>query len=402
MFKKWCREKGFYNNSSVSHVLMDGGVLSVPYDKLDQFYDKYVECVKKNERIFVVEQKTKSYNFFVDVDYKDEESLTLEQASHICEVICKTVSEFKKSKCLITLAKPKPKDNMMKTGIHLNWPGIQIERDMALNLRDHIIHELKKSYSEVDWESVIDNSVYGDIKNNTNGSGFRMPWSHKKSKHQGCSGVGCQLCSNGKIDEGPYIPFFIVDEECNITRTSQDIKNDILWMATIRTNDPSEVTTVPEKKKKEGDFTKSQVANKIVNTEVQSLLETFIREHIEGQKHSRVLDLFLHKEVVLVKTNSMYCENIQRKHNSNHIYFVITKEGVIFQKCFCRCETYEGRKYENTLCRDFSGKKHRISDKITKKLFTNTKIKQIENNVYTHLSYRPVFNFSDANKKRIS
>ena len=81
---------------------------------------------------------------------------------------------------------------------------------------------------------------------------------------------------------------------------------------------------------------------------------------------------------------------------------MINRDGVIFQKCFCRCETYEGRKYENTLCKDFSGKKHKVGDKITKKLFTNTKTKQIENNVYTHLSYRPVFDISATNKKGLS
>ena len=40
MFKQWCREQGFLNNSNVSHVLMDGGVLSVPFDRLNDFYEK--------------------------------------------------------------------------------------------------------------------------------------------------------------------------------------------------------------------------------------------------------------------------------------------------------------------------------------------------------------------------
>jgi len=49
---------------------MDGGVLSIPFDKLREFYDVYVQSVLKGEQVFVVEQKTETYNFFVDIDYQ--------------------------------------------------------------------------------------------------------------------------------------------------------------------------------------------------------------------------------------------------------------------------------------------------------------------------------------------
>jgi len=73
MFKQWCKEQGFLMDSNVSHVLMDGGVLSVPFDRLNDFYEKCVEAIIYGEKIFVVEQKTENYNFFVDLDYKDED-----------------------------------------------------------------------------------------------------------------------------------------------------------------------------------------------------------------------------------------------------------------------------------------------------------------------------------------
>ena len=73
MFKTWCKEQGFWNNTNVSHVLMDGGVLSVPFDRLNDFYIKYTDSYNSGEKIFVVEQKTENYNFFVDIDYKDED-----------------------------------------------------------------------------------------------------------------------------------------------------------------------------------------------------------------------------------------------------------------------------------------------------------------------------------------
>ena len=45
----------------------------MPFDRLNEFYDKYVEAVKADEKLFVVEQKTTTYNFFVDIDYKDDD-----------------------------------------------------------------------------------------------------------------------------------------------------------------------------------------------------------------------------------------------------------------------------------------------------------------------------------------
>ena len=83
MFKKWCNHNKFNNATNLSHVLMDGGVLSVPFDKLNEFYEKYVEAIRKGEKLFVVEQKTETYNFFVDIDYKDDKALTLEEIQDI-------------------------------------------------------------------------------------------------------------------------------------------------------------------------------------------------------------------------------------------------------------------------------------------------------------------------------
>ena len=91
MFKSWCATQKFNNATNLSHVLMDGGVLSVPFDKLNIFYEKYIEAINNGEKLFVVEQKSEKYNFFVDLDYKGEESLTLDEIKEICKIICDKV-----------------------------------------------------------------------------------------------------------------------------------------------------------------------------------------------------------------------------------------------------------------------------------------------------------------------
>ena len=87
MFKSWCASQKFDNASNLSHVLMDGGKLSVPFDRLNEFYEKYIEAIGTSEKLFVVEQKTPTYNFFIDIDYKDHESLSIEEIKSICKII---------------------------------------------------------------------------------------------------------------------------------------------------------------------------------------------------------------------------------------------------------------------------------------------------------------------------
>ena len=86
---------------------MDGGVLSVPFDKLNDFYEKYIEAVQSGEKLYVVEQKTGVYNFFVDIDYKDDRALTLEEIKDICKIICDKVKRHGGKECLISVSPPK-------------------------------------------------------------------------------------------------------------------------------------------------------------------------------------------------------------------------------------------------------------------------------------------------------
>ena len=209
MFKSWCADQRFNNATNLSHVLMDGGVLSVPFDKLNEFHEQYVCAVKRGEKLYVVEQKSERYNFFVDIDYKDESSLDLDEIKSVCKVICDEVKRHGGRDCLISVAPPKPCGDLVKTGVHLNWPGFVVDQTSAVALRDHILVALSKANGAIDWNEVIDAAVYGNATRKTKGSGFRMPWSYKKAKHDACGGQGCTECEKGKVDQVAYLPLFV-------------------------------------------------------------------------------------------------------------------------------------------------------------------------------------------------
>lgn len=370
MFKRWCKDQGFANNSDLSHVLMDGGVLSVPFDKLNDFYEKCVEAYNSGEKIFVVEQKTENYNFFMDLDYKDDEEMSFEQIKSVCKVICDKVSKFGGKDALISVAEPKPIDTLIKTGIHINWPGFVVNRSSALGIRDHVINTLNLAYGSRDWKDIVDISVYGNNSRNTKGSGFRMPWSHKKGKHEACAGQGCDLCNNtGKETQSEYLPIFIYKHgpSSTLQKTEQKPSVDILHMATLRTQSMEPV--IIEGTREEATFTTLQTKNEFKDQEARLLVEAFVRKNVEGQTTASITKMFKYNKQFLVSTNSKYCENKKCNHNSNHVWFHIVGD-TIAQKCFSTTNVL--RQYG--FCKDFSGRRHQLSKKITDILYEDGKI----------------------------
>jgi len=63
MFKNWYVSQKFNNATNLSHVLMDGGKLSVPFDRLNEFYDKYIESVKSGEKITLSNRRVRPITF---------------------------------------------------------------------------------------------------------------------------------------------------------------------------------------------------------------------------------------------------------------------------------------------------------------------------------------------------
>jgi hypothetical protein len=272
--------------------------------------------------------------------------------------------------CIISIAPPKKSGNLTKTGVHLNWPNFVVDQVSAIALREHILIALSKAKGSIDWNEIIDAAVYGNVERKTKGSGFRMPWSYKRAKHDACGGQGCAHCDKGKIDQLAYLPFFVYKPGpplSAILNISQDPSLEILKMAIVRTNEP-QITHIepPSIKIKEGAFTKEETKDELYDDELKNMVETFIRTNLEGQNNAYVQKLFKRRDTYLVSTNSKYCENLKRDHGSNHVWFIISGQTIL-QKCFCLCETLRGRR--DGFCKDFCGRRHQLSRTIVDRLY---------------------------------
>ena len=360
-FKRWCREQKFNNGANLSHVLMDGGVLSVPFDRLDDFYDKYVEAVKASEKVYVVEQKTERYNFFLDIDYKDDRALTVEEVKGICRVICDKVSSLGGKDALVCVSPPKPvAGGKTKTGVHINWPGFIVNQASALAIREHVIVALVTAKGGVDWERTIDQAVYGEIegRRRSKGSGFRMPWSHKVGKHDACGGKGCDACTKGRTTQVAYLPICIYKSGPVMSlfqNVSQEPSADILRMATVRSDATTcAVISSPNRTVKDGSFADMEClgGEDVTDQELIDMIEQLVRECVRGQNDANVKKVIKVEDTWLVSSDSKWCQNIERNHGSNHVYYTISN-GMIRQKCHCKCDTMVGRIFG--FCKYFTG-----------------------------------------------
>lgn len=287
-----------------THVLMDGGILFVPPEETRDFYREYIEAVNLGTKLYVVEQKTERFKFFVDLDYKAPEKLKEADLIQFCSIIHNAISE--RSRCVIARARPRAiADGLIKSGVHIHWPDLIVTRTQALNLRSKIVLSLTNDFP-FDWDKVIDASVYG-------GSGLRMLWSHKKPTGD------------------PYVPWCELDG----SEFHKAPDADTLSLFAIRTDEQvSEHETL----------------------ENTGPLEEFIHKYLEGQSHAKVKKVQRHEhDGWYVQTDSKFCERIHKDHKSNHVWFHISSRR-ISQRCF------------DEECSEFKGQEHILPPSIVEQL----------------------------------
>ena len=316
--EKWLTDKG-----PGTHVLMDGGILQVPYEQLDEFYVECVHAVRLGKKLYVVEQKTDVFKFFVDLDYKGPEALPDDVILNLVEVMHSVVQT---GRCIIARAEPRIVDTQVKTGVHIHWPDVFVTKSEALALRTRILLELP---DDPEWSQRIDASVYG-------GSGLRMLWSHKRDR--------------GSADSGPYVPWRDLDG--NVFKPTPSAET--LKLFALRTN---------------------EVSNESVNVEITCApLERYIRRNLKGQERANVRRVMRKgTDWIIVQTDSKYCERIQGEHKSNHVWFGIKGE-LICQMCHDdECNSIASEKNAN-LPKRFSGREYILSPSIVEELRSNVAV----------------------------
>lgn len=318
-----------------NYVFMDGGALHVPQDKFLSFTRMYINnVINPNEKICLVEEcNSREFNYFLDIDYKDEHELSISAIKTIAKDITKLLNI---GKCIVFVAPPRIlDDDTIKSGIHIIWPGHVVNIETALEYRDTIIASMGEK-----WTPILDKSVYK--------TGLRLPWSYKYNRKT-------------KKHELAYLPLCIVEKSGNIRTLDTKPDEHLFRLASIQ---------VKSTNKREGWFSKTEMQNEIDDPDLQVRLGNFINKNVTGHEHTIIKNIYQQKgDYYLLNVNSTYCENKGFRHSSNHVYFVVNPQGRVYQKCFCRCDVIRKR---GVTCENFRGQPYKLSGAIQKDLFPPT------------------------------
>lgn len=370
----------FKSTEKPTHLLLNGGKLSVPQEREREFIEKYAKALTLKQKLYIVECRPAIFKFMIDLDIKDPENSppwTKDKILDLVATIQKVIFEFYEVDinviCLTCPTKivTSKKTKYTKIGIHLIWPRHFVNASDAIVLRQAIILKLCEKYGERHpenpWSDVFDERIYTS-------NGYRM--------------VGSDKYTRGISENREYWPLFVIDSVGNsrdayFNRISTDMEALVIdtsirfvpvKIAIPFTKIPKWVTIDEETKQK---IQKKTMANKITRmdmcTKEYEVLIKFMGEKLPQIYSSQKIKSIQRypDDNILIITDSRHCMNIGREHNSCGIYFFATEKGV-YQKCLCPCINMKDRIFG--YCKDYTSSCFEFSDEIRSALFRKKKI----------------------------
>jgi len=413
--------KGKDDVREVTHRLFDGGNLHVSPEMLPTFEKLYAADIAAGYVNYLIEKPTPVYKLLTDLDIYEIDEIPYSQVRPWIVEIQKVVKQLypqltttQRSVIVCTTsASPGVNKNgnmYVKLGLgHLIWPNIRIKNTQGLTFRAAILQHLEdtfgKRHIDNQWEDVVDHRLYG-------ANGLRMVGSAKAAIcGRKCPGDFCEHCHGQKRYHvgRVYQVEEVIDGEGNTDPTfTTELKKNTLSMVkqtSIRTYDEFITPqTIPtwfdnfnfekrqlEKVKKVKKYTnpnqqltiEDQAGFREHNVRTQLQPDTPEYKMIKKMMNKKLPEVYHGVEIMsinicnrgennyyLIRTNCTFCMNKADYHNGNTVYFVITEYGIC-QKCFCRCDTVEKRRFG--LCRDFHSANIPLSAKEKTLLFPNIK-----------------------------
>jgi len=293
---------------------------------------------------------------------------------------------------------------LTKVGVHIIWPNVFVDQKIALQLRKGFIQFFENKYGKRPkfniWEDVFDKCIY-------EGNGLRMVGCSKMNRCKKCckgnnnQGICPDNVCNGfgqihvgriyKVRDvfdgtGGSVPFVINELQTNTLK--------MIKTTSIRTDKqfPSKMEEPkwfdPQFFEHNDQLFKRGNTKKLYNKQTTQLTmedargvrslklhekTTLSSEDLRAQKilwwfkqtkfpdehiipevfrNIQISGIFLCKgkksAYYILRTNCSFCLNYGQEHASNTIYFIINQFG-LYQKCFCRCDTTQGRKHGRCL-----------------------------------------------------
>lgn len=381
------------SDRDITNICLDGGRLSIPNHLILDFFGQYSKGILSGEKYYICEIPSSVVKFYCDFDFVGDEQVSdsmLENWSRICRKVI--IEHFDQHYdfiicCSASKVVQKNKRKQIKSGVHFIWKDLFLDQIVAQQLACKLIESFSGEFPSINWKDVIDQQVYiGGLRM----IGSRKVVQKKKRVKQESTMSDESLAPSTqkndyeviKVDEGrEYIPYMFVHKE-GVEKPEEDrlcyynLKQlkQLLLDCSIRTYNNEKAITptkelpdLPDSKKRK--TTTNKKDTDVGDMKIFDRVEAFIRYQTITQWDSPLRQLRKHGKFYIAKIDSMYCLNVQREHNSCGIYFQIT-EGGMYQRCFCRCDTEEGRL--NGKCSQYKSSPFALPKEVIKMLFPNS------------------------------
>ncbi len=357
-------------DDTCTHLFLNGGKANIPPEKEKEFIRLYSRELDLGNKVYIVEKRPDIFRYMIDVDIIDVEYWNLSKIKKLVKLIQTVVFEFYEIdlNVICCLAPEKKCKSGIKTGVHLIWPRHFINCEDALTIREAILIKLKDWEPILNsWEDTLDELIY--IRN-----GYRMVGSDKL------------VPKTNTPENRPYTLLCILDSKGEERTTYFDRLNNDNYSLILDTSirfvslENSKITIpfkkIPEwlpitnikksKKQKDG-------KTRLLGTVEYEIIQNFMESELPScYKHQSIKDIRQYPDGnFLIITDSSYCMNIQRDHNSCGIYFFGTRKG-IYQKCLCPCDNLKNR--INGYCKNYTSECYPFSKDISNLLFPNPEI----------------------------
>ena len=360
----WARGRGWGGGGEAwTHLLLDGGKLNVPREHAGTFLNAYAAAAVKAPRPCVVEVRTPGFKLFLDLDVcyaaagaADDESAAA-RAVDVLRRVADAVfppppaadDDDEPPAAIACFTQPKPAPGgAVKRGMHVHFPRVRVVPETAEAFRKLAVAALDAEVPAGEgtpfarpWGAALDAAVYRS-------SGLRLAWSAK--------GAG-----DGRF----YYPALAwrggAWERLDSPAGGGGVSaiRALLPALSIRCFDGA--ATPSAHPALVAAAAAAAAAGGVARPRVRAVgappdspalraVHAALPPEFAGAQFTSVIPMS--EDCVLLRSTARFCLNLGREHRTNNVYFCVTKHGVA-QKCYCRCDTAEGRKHG--LCRDFCG-----------------------------------------------
>lgn len=340
---EWARTRGFFGRKQhgshlqrVSHLLLDGGVLSVPDECAQEFIGAYALGVVKTGRTkpCVVETKTPVFRMFYDLDAHYETEPDMDRVYDVLRIVCDTTGgcfDAPANAVVCMTNEPKILENgKIKCGIHVTFDDVYADSATALAVREQVLEKLAEVPSPFsnEWSQVVDAAVF-------KGSGMRLPWSVKKGE-----------------DDRWYVPVaeYVHGAWTRIERpeTSVSTARALLVRSSLRYfGDPTPcVLNIPER-----DTLRRDICGSLTHASLREHADSakIVEAAVSSKYRGNVTAVLVGTHAVIFRHDSKFCANVNREHTSSNTYFLLTPRG-LQQCCYSRKDASPGTECQ---CRDY-------------------------------------------------